>query len=68
MLKVLLGAMKVTLQAAALRHRLHGNCFPTVREALAAAKRAAAADDLVFVGGSTFVVADLLRDCYPSIG
>ncbi len=57
-----------TLQAAALRHRLHGHCFPTVREALAAAKRNASPSDLIFVGGSTFVVADLLGDCYPSVG
>lgn len=41
-------------------HGLQGLCYPTVREAYHAAKATAAADDLVFVGGSTFIVADLL--------
>ncbi len=39
---------------------LHGKAFPTVLQAFEAAKREAGMEDTVFIGGSTFVVADLL--------
>jgi dihydrofolate synthase / folylpolyglutamate synthase len=39
---------------------LHGQCYPSVIEALHAAKKNCRPDDLVFVGGSTFVVAEAL--------
>ncbi len=39
---------------------LQGKAYKSVRIALAAAKRAAAPDDLVFVGGSIFVVAEVI--------
>jgi len=39
---------------------LHGESFPTVKEALTAAQKTAAKDDLVFVGGSTFIVAEAI--------
>ncbi len=39
---------------------LNGNSYATVKEALSAAKEKAKANDLIFVGGSTFVVADAL--------
>lgn len=38
---------------------LKGNAFKTVSQAIAAAKEAAKPDDLVFIGGSTFVVAEI---------
>lgn len=41
-------------------HALKGKCFPTVREAYNAAMEDAQEDDFVFIGGSCFVVADLL--------
>ena len=41
---------------------LKGNVFPNVKEALEAAKKKANVSDLIFVGGSTFVVADVLKD------
>ncbi|SHM85829.1 dihydrofolate synthase / folylpolyglutamate synthase [Cyclobacterium lianum] len=40
---------------------LAGRCIPDVNEALAYARKAAAAGDVVFVGGSTFVVAELME-------
>lgn len=40
---------------------LKGNLYPTVDEAYNSALGDASANDLVFVGGSTFIVADLLR-------
>ncbi len=39
---------------------LAGSSFPDVRSALEAARKDSSADDLVFVGGSTFVVAEVL--------
>lgn len=37
------------------------SAFSTVREALAAAQRAASADDIIFIGGSNYVVGEVLR-------
>lgn len=39
---------------------LMGNCYPTVSQALSAARENAEKSDLIFVGGSTFVVAEIL--------
>lgn len=39
---------------------LKGNTFPSVKKAIEAAKEKAKANDLIFIGGSTFVVADAL--------
>ena len=41
---------------------LTGEGYPTVAEAYHAAKKAAETDDFVFIGGSTYVVADLLKN------
>lgn len=40
--------------------KLHGKAYASVEEGLKAAKKAANKGDLIFVGGSTFVVADVL--------
>lgn len=48
------------LKALAIARGLDGNDYPTVPEAYNAALEAASADDMIFVGGSTFIVADLL--------
>jgi dihydrofolate synthase/folylpolyglutamate synthase len=48
------------LQSDAWHHELKGLCYSTVKEAVLAAQKNAAKDDLVFVGGSTFIVADAL--------
>ncbi len=48
------------LATIAGKYNLNGNYFATVKEALHAAQKNAAKDDLVFVGGSTFIVADAL--------
>jgi dihydrofolate synthase/folylpolyglutamate synthase len=47
------------LQELAGRERLNGQVIPDVNEAVKAATRAAAPDDLVFIGGSTFIVAEV---------
>ncbi len=40
---------------------LSGNCYPNVTEAVEAAQKESRPEDLIFVGGSTFIVADLLQ-------
>lgn len=40
-----------------------GDAYPTVKEAYDAARKAASPADTIFIGGSTFVVADLLASC-----
>ncbi|MFC7525999.1 bifunctional folylpolyglutamate synthase/dihydrofolate synthase [Parapedobacter sp. GCM10030251] len=48
------------LRMAGARYGLNGEASGRVSEAIAAARQHAAADDLIFIGGSTFVVADAL--------
>lgn len=48
------------LHEKAISKGLKGNAYPTVAEALKAAKRAVTDKDLIFVGGSTFVVAEVV--------
>jgi dihydrofolate synthase / folylpolyglutamate synthase len=48
------------LKAAAEKAGLSGNTYPSVKAALDAAQQNAGKDDLVFVGGSTFVVAEVV--------
>ncbi len=49
-----------TLKIEAEGYGLKGNYFSSVKEALQAAKINASQDDLIFAGGSTFVVAELV--------
>jgi dihydrofolate synthase/folylpolyglutamate synthase len=51
---------EVELQTQALHYNLHGYAFETVDLAFENAKQNAKPDDLIFVGGSTFVVAEVL--------
>lgn len=48
------------LQAAAVGLGIHGEAHANVKDAIAAARRAAAPDDLILVTGSIFLVADAL--------
>lgn len=48
------------LAGLASGYNLKGNCYPTVTDALNAARKDASTGDFIFVGGSCFVVADLL--------
>jgi dihydrofolate synthase/folylpolyglutamate synthase len=48
------------LASRAERFGLKGSCFSTVREAVSSAIGNADKNDLIFVGGSTFVVAEIL--------
>jgi dihydrofolate synthase/folylpolyglutamate synthase len=42
----------------ACRHGLKGNTYPNVAEALRSALQDASEEDFIFIGGSTFIVAD----------
>ena len=53
-------ADRVAEKAAA--HNLHGTTYSTVAEAYRQSLSNAAPDDFIFVGGSSYVVADLLSD------
>lgn len=48
------------LSAAAVKYHLKGEKYESVSEALKAAKSAANQEDMIFVGGSTFVVAEII--------
>ncbi|MGP1421668.1 MAG: bifunctional folylpolyglutamate synthase/dihydrofolate synthase [Tannerella sp.] len=54
------------LAQKALKYGLYGTTYPTVHEAVRAATEEARKEDLIFIGGSTFVVADALL-LFPNI-
>ena len=49
------------LQSLAMQSGLHGDTYPDVETAVTAAKEKANKNDFIFVGGSSFIVADLLK-------
>lgn len=49
------------LQSLARPYGLQGKSYPDVQTAVAAAREAANKNDFIFVGGSSFIVADLLK-------
>lgn len=49
------------LEALALKAGLSGKSYPSVQQAVESAQKESRPDDLIFVGGSTFIVADLLK-------
>ncbi len=52
---------ELELQEKAKKENLKGNAYSSVKEAIIAAKKEADANDLIYIGGSTFVVADALE-------
>lgn len=59
-----LPAEEVQKQASAFG--LKGNAYPNVKIALKEALAQSGLQDLIFIGGSSFIVADLLATCYTS--
>lgn len=51
---------EVSLMDTGKRHNLTGNAYPTVQEAYTAAMNEASPNDMIYIGGSTFVVAEVL--------
>ena len=50
----------IELKEKASAYGLHGNSYPTVETAMQAARNDSSDDDFIFIGGSCFIVADLL--------
>ena len=50
------------MKKKAAAYELKGNSYPTVKDALRAAQSEALPDDFIFIGGSCFIVADLLQE------
>ncbi|MDR2556614.1 MAG: bifunctional folylpolyglutamate synthase/dihydrofolate synthase [Bacteroidales bacterium] len=48
------------LQKKAAEHKLAGQAYKTVQQALQVAKQAASQDDLIYIGGSNFIVAEVI--------
>jgi dihydrofolate synthase/folylpolyglutamate synthase len=48
------------LKTEAEKYGLTGSCYPDVKSAFGAAKENASESDLIFIGGSTFVVAEVI--------
>lgn len=57
----------VTMQQEAGDLGLKGESYPSVAEAIAVAKRAATNRDLIYVGGSNYVVAAAIEEVYPHL-
>ena len=55
-----------TLAKKARYFGLNGNSYPAVEMAIKAAKKSSRKKDLIFIGGSTFIVADALHFFYNS--
>lgn len=51
------------LARLAAEARLQGTCYPDVPSAVRAAQKESLPEDFIFVGGSSFIVADLLANC-----
>ena len=54
---------ETVVKEKAKAHGIEGNAYPTVNEAYKAAFRSASANDFIFVGGSSYVVGEFLKDC-----
>lgn len=50
------------LRARAAQAGLRGSCYPDVPAAVTAAQEKSHPEDFIFVGGSSFIVADLLAN------
>ena len=48
------------LRDQAHQYQLEGKTYSSVKNALRAAKRVAQPDDLIYIGGSTFTVAEII--------
>jgi len=48
------------LKAAAQKYGLNGQAYPDVKTALVQARKNAAKSDMIFIGGSTFIVAEVI--------
>ena len=54
---------EIELMKTAANYALKGGAYPNVADALDSALHNAAEDDMIFIGGSTFVVGEALQYC-----
>ena len=54
------GLSVIELQKIAKKYELFGDVFTSVSEAFVKAKQQASSEDMIYVGGSTFVVSEIL--------
>lgn len=54
---------ETVVKELAAEHGINGDAYPTVYKAFMAALSHASADDLIFVGGSSYIVGDFLKNC-----
>jgi dihydrofolate synthase/folylpolyglutamate synthase len=54
------GKDALELKKEAGKYGLRGKAYPSVKDAYSAALKNASVEDLIFIGGSTFVVAEVL--------
>ena len=52
-----------SVRLLAVNHGISGSCYPSVDEAYSAAMEQAGDNDFVFIGGSSYVVGDFLKNC-----
>ena len=52
-----------TVKEQAIQYGLTGECYLSVKEAYKAAQRAATPNDFIFIGGSSYLVGDFLKNC-----
>ena len=52
-----------SVRLLAVNHGISGSCYPSVDEAYSAAMKQAGDNDFVFIGGSSYVVGDFLKNC-----
>ena len=51
------------VKTLAAQHELKGECYPSVVEAYRAAQKAATSKDFIFIGGSSYLVGDFMKNC-----
>lgn len=54
---------ELSVQVFGQQFQLQGNAYPTVKEAYTAAREAAGDNDIIFIGGSNYVVGEFLKTC-----
>ena len=46
------------------RYGLDGDCFATIKDAYHTARNTAKENDMIFIGGSCYIISDFMRTCF----
>lgn len=52
------------IKSIAAAYGLNGKCFSTIKEAYSSAKATAQPEDLIFIGGSCYIISDFMKTCF----